>query len=147
MDGDRAEAALVVNIMLQLLLLSDNMLEQFLLGVSVARKLFLLRIELLLLLMYCDEVCIRTWFVNWPSHYDGLSWDNLEVKIWKFVNNPLRKRSRRFHPNDLENFPVPNNFFLISLPKWNKMFTVCLICNSLRRNGSISIHTEKETCD
>lgn len=73
MDGDRAEAALVVNIMLQLLLLSDNMLEQFLLGVSVARKLFLLRIELLLLLMYCDDVCIRTWFVNWPSHYDGLS--------------------------------------------------------------------------
>lgn len=71
MDGDRA--ALVVNIMLQLLLLSDNMLEQFLLGVSVARKLFLLRIELLLLLMYCNAVCIRTWFVNWPSYYDGLA--------------------------------------------------------------------------
>lgn len=83
MDGDGTEAVVVVvvvNIMLQLFLLWIIMFELLLLlGVSIAKKLFLLRIRLLLL--YCKgDVCIKTWFTNLlvPSRDDGLSWDILQ---------------------------------------------------------------------
>lgn len=120
MDGDGAEAAAVVNIMLQLFLLWIKMFDvplPLLLGVSIAKKLFLLRTRLLLLLLllYCsDDVCIRTWFISLlvPSRDDGLSCDILQrEKEGLIVSNPSSLSWAQWgNINDLESekalFPV-----------------------------------------